>query len=545
MRNVRFSIGYNHDRGIIDLLDKHSAAIEALYFPFPMTAIGSGRYIPQERDYAEKIKLIIRKCCSLGITSQLLLNASCIDDKSMGRGGVSKMMSFMELLHAVGLKNVIVTHPLYILEIRRNIPGLTIESSVNCYVKTMEHALYLRDLGVDIITIDRDINRDLELIGRIKEKAGLPIRIMLNEGCLRNCPFRVAHYNFLSHMPFMKRGDRCVTESLDKMGLYILSRYPEKVFSIPFIPPHCLKEYIDVVDFFKLSTRVFSTERIEKCLLAYRNQNYNGNLLDLLDSSCLSYFDFIDYRSVRGKFWRSMRNCKMACESCSYCKRLLKKTVVINFDYVDEKRRRVEAKRAIRLYRSMPGSTQDSFEMHLKSSAAYLVIKDYKQAIREARILLVSHPDKLEGHLVLARVYASMQEPWRVYRTLYKALQSFPDEKRLLAECAKTLFAMRRYRRALKFGEKAIALGFDDPYFLLFLGQSYGKIKDYKRMLITLARAEKLISGDEPQINLLRAQALRALYKDREFVKEVTRGYRKLSSQYSLLNSDEASIRKI
>jgi hypothetical protein len=41
---------------------------------------------------------------------------------------------------------------------------------VNCYLKTYEQAIFFKDLGFDVLTIDRDINRDLELIKKIKDR---------------------------------------------------------------------------------------------------------------------------------------------------------------------------------------------------------------------------------------------------------------------------------------------------------------------------------------------------------------------------------------
>jgi hypothetical protein len=48
-------------------------------------------------------------------------------------------------------------------------------------LKTVEQALYFKKIGIDILTIDRDINRDLKLIEQIKKKTGLKIQLMLNE----------------------------------------------------------------------------------------------------------------------------------------------------------------------------------------------------------------------------------------------------------------------------------------------------------------------------------------------------------------------------
>jgi collagenase-like PrtC family protease len=68
--------------------------------------------------------------------------------------------------------------------IKSRIPGLEIQASVNCYIKTVEQAEYFSDC--DVITTDRDINRDIGLIKEIMDATGKRIKILINEGCLNS-----------------------------------------------------------------------------------------------------------------------------------------------------------------------------------------------------------------------------------------------------------------------------------------------------------------------------------------------------------------------
>jgi collagenase-like PrtC family protease len=270
---MKFSIGYNHDIKLLDLLDVYKDNIEALYFPIPHQYLSSGRLIPQKNSYLNEIPEIIKKCNSLNIKSQLLLNATYEGELGLEKKFFSKIIDYIQKLKSLGLKSVIVTNPVYISEIKERIKEIEVESSVNCYVKTIEHALYLKDLGVDILTIDRDINRDISLIKEIKDKTGLKIRILLNEGCLRNCPFRKMHFNLIAHTKSKLKTEMISGIFFEKWCMKIYSQNPAKIFSVPFIPPDALKYYIQFVDYFKISCRDSSNSLIEFRLKAYINQS--------------------------------------------------------------------------------------------------------------------------------------------------------------------------------------------------------------------------------------------------------------------------------
>lgn len=215
----------------------------------------------------------------MGVKSLMLLNATCD-----GLADMNKVIDYVSKLR--NLDGVVITNPMYIPELKNL--GLEIQSSVNCYVKTVEQARDLKEMGVDVITIDRDINRDLELIKEIKS-VGIKLKALVNEGCLRNCPFRKIHFNLISHdidtIDFDKRS--CIT---------VLRRHPEKVFQIPFIRPEDLKYYKDI-DYFKIATRTMDTIKIGIILDAYVNQKFEGDLLFLLSGKGIfEYFAEIDNR---------------------------------------------------------------------------------------------------------------------------------------------------------------------------------------------------------------------------------------------------------
>jgi len=310
---VKYSIGYNYDLKLLDLLEIFRDHISGLYFPIPQRFMGSGRALKENADYEKDIPKLIRKCNELGIRSELLLNATCEGEKDCS----DKIINYIKELKEKGLTSVIVTNPIYISKIKEKI-NIEVESSVNCYVKELEHAQFLKQLGADVITIDRDINRNLELIKKIKEKTGAKLKMLVNEGCLRNCPFRKIHFNMISHA--------IETNEFDRYScIQIIKKNPHKVFSIPFVRPEDIKHYEGLIDYFKLATRTMNTGKIGLLLDAYIKQKYDGDLLFLLSTKSLfEYFNAINNSILtKNNFFENVNNEE-------FCKKLLKEAAESN-----------------------------------------------------------------------------------------------------------------------------------------------------------------------------------------------------------------------
>lgn len=505
---MKFSIGYNQDTKLLDLLDVYKDNIEALYFPIPERYLGTGRHIPQPKDYLNQVPKIITKCNSLNITSQLLLNATCEGKHGLSKSFFNKLISYIKKLKDTGLKSVVVVNPVYISKIKKEVSDIVIESSVNCYVKTVEQAVYLKDLGVDILCIDRDINRNIALIKEIKNKTGLKIRIMLNEGCLRNCPFRVMHYNYLSHRDEAKRTISGIFP--DRFCIEIYLNNPAKAFSIPFIPPDALRYYIPFADFYKLSTRAFPTDRIELCLKAYINQKVNGNLLKILDCPGLSYFEYIDYNILKkNRFFEKMLNCNGACAQCGFCDYLLRKATVIERRFL-KKENKGEERKTIRIYRNaLKDTSPDKASIYAGLSRAHFNLKEYKDAIKLARKVIELSPREVNSYILLGSYYEKMEKGVQALGLYRRALNVFPSEGPLYLGLARVYFLLKKFRRAIKAINKVIALNCYGSGIYSLLGLCYERIGQYRKAIKEFKK-EKKINPEDVQINFSLARCYRS-----------------------------------
>lgn len=501
---MKFSIGYNHDIQLLGLLDVYKEDIEALYFPIPRQYLGSGRHPSPNKNYIDEIPGIIEKCNALHIRSQLLLNATCEGESGLEASFFSSIVDYIRKLKELGLKSVVVTNPVYISEIKEQIRDIEIESSVNCYVRTIEHAVYLKDLGVDILTIDRDINRDIPLIKEIKNKTGLRIKMLLNEGCLRNCPFREMHFNFIAHKQPNHEAEMISGMFFEKWCTKLFAKNPAKIFSVPFIPPGALKYYTPFVDYFKIASRESSTSSIELKLKAYINQTFDGNLLSLLDcAGTLPYYRYIDAKALdENDFFNKMLECRSNCDECDYCSGLVNEAVVTDSYFLDPSHpvRMKESEKAVKIYKRILRTSPGAHEVHLNLASACFTLKDYEEAIIHATKAMEAAPKEKGPYLLLGSCYEQTKRNEDALEIYEKALEIFPDEGDFCLHLARTCFRLKRYEESIEKANKAIALNCEEGNLRFLLGLCYEKNRQYEKAIAELKKAEE-INPEEAEIN--------------------------------------------
>lgn len=342
---MKFTIGFNQDfMGMMRLVEEYKENIGEMYFPIPNARLGTSRFgFAQHPKYPQMAKKIIMKCGKLGIKSCLLINSTCEGRYIADKEHMDKVVDYLLNLRKIGLDAVQAANPLYAILIRKRIPEIEIQSSVNCYCKSLEDAKYLKMLGFDVITIDRDINRDLSLIKAIKHETGLRIKILLNEGCLLNCPFRKVHFNQIAHSWLL--GGGCDVEAsyyFPRMACVpLIEKHPEIIFKMPYVRPEDLKHYVDSCDIFKLATRNLFTSLVEIGLNAYIEGRFEENLVPLLESQGLLHIikRIQNPKLDEFNFFRRVTTCNKNCEGCDYCTMLVKETAELWPKKIDYEKR--------------------------------------------------------------------------------------------------------------------------------------------------------------------------------------------------------------
>jgi hypothetical protein len=154
----------------------------------------------------------------------------------------------------------------------------------------------------------------------------LPLQVMLNEWCIRNCPYRNTHFNIIAHWV----EDNIQNEKVGKYNLIerfsckkMLEKNRKLVFRIPFVRPEDLHHYENDFKHFKLVTRWLETSKIKLFLDAYIAWYYDGNLFDFIDMSIIDYHlyvPFIDNKKLtENGFFERISKCPWDCDNCNLC----------------------------------------------------------------------------------------------------------------------------------------------------------------------------------------------------------------------------------
>lgn len=323
---MKFSIWYNEKSDFFDLLNRYKNNISTVYFATPDNIWPSWRSIIHDENYEKEIEKLIKICKNLWIWTILTFNATTEWIKTWDKDHMINLINYIKRLRIYGLESVSLTNLLYVKFIKKSVEWIKIYSSVNCYLKTVEQALYFKKLWIDVLTLDRDINRDLELIKNIKKRSWLEIQIMLNEWCIKNCPFRNTHFNIIAswienNLENQKKWKYNLIERFSCTPM--LAENKRLIFRMPIIRPEDLVYFDWICDYYKLVTRGLPTNKIELMLNSYIVWFYDWNLLDIIDMSIIDYHLFVPYidnkKLTNLWFFKDLQKCPWDCDNCSNC----------------------------------------------------------------------------------------------------------------------------------------------------------------------------------------------------------------------------------
>jgi collagenase-like PrtC family protease len=230
-----------------------------------------------------------------------LLNASCMGNREWGRRWQKKLMAFLDTLGTIGIRDLTVSTPFLLEQVKRRRPEFRIKVGIYAQVDTPRRARFWEDLGADAINLESfSINRSFSLLRAIRDAVQCDLQLIANHCCLPNCAMQPYHQNGFAHSSdgsnrlfvdycFL----RCSRLRLSDPSLFIKAQW---------IRPEDLSFYEDMgFSTFKLIERGIPSEELLRRAKAYSERRYDGNLCDLL----LSYGFKKAPRKAR--FW-SVRN---------------------------------------------------------------------------------------------------------------------------------------------------------------------------------------------------------------------------------------------
>ena len=326
-----FTIPADFKKSSIDLYSKmnseylNSQLVETYGQIVTGKIMNSGRLSDSIPDITfQELKNYIEYSGEKGIKFNYTFNASCLGNYEFTSEGISEIKSFIKELLQAGVDTFTVASPILMEIIKKVEDKVHIIASTICEINSVSKAVFYKHLGVDRIIVDADITRDFRRLSVISDLFGDYVEIIVNNTCLRNCAYKMFHYNHDSHCSGDARyksqisyyPSRCLIQKYEK---------PENLLKLNWIRPEDLKFYENVgIHYFKIQGRPNILHgNPGKTLTAYFDQSFNGNLCDLLTMflPTISH-SFIDNKKLDGfidKFYDNNNLCNDNCDKCNYC----------------------------------------------------------------------------------------------------------------------------------------------------------------------------------------------------------------------------------
>ncbi len=338
MSGLRFSLPYNDDndtlREIFTLNGLGGNSVSEVYLSCPQEISGSGRVTPKVA--LDKFTSVVDLIHSNKLRTNLILNSTCQGAGWYSDKSIALLLDFLETMYSEhAVEAVTIANPIFIKAVKQHLPKLEVCASVLSDVDCLQRAQIIRQAGADTITPDANINRDLELLKKIKDTTGADIKIMVNEGCLYKCPFRKFHFNYVSH--WSRELEHSTMKSKDFFNHCLSITYKDhaQILRSAWVRPEDLQYYREITDYFKIVGRARPRNVVLRMVKAYMSQHYEGNLIDIICSSLsafgLTYGAYLDNKKLgECGFFQKVTSCDGKCEDCGYCTQLARELIQMN-----------------------------------------------------------------------------------------------------------------------------------------------------------------------------------------------------------------------
>lgn len=213
------------------------------------------------------------------------------------------------------------------------VPG--VNSLFQSYSKIHNRLLHIEDTPFrqpTKIVLDRSLNRSPELLLNLVQECrqawpDLHLELLANEGCIFHCPFKLTHDAHIGLANTGLVGEQTFVLNRELGCIRLLREQPARIFQSPFIRPEDSAYYLGLVDGLKLCGRTLGPSFLQPVIKAYCQGQYQGNLLELLDTTeWLARSLYVDNSLLDEGFRKHLSQCGQNCTTCLYCRELLEKT---------------------------------------------------------------------------------------------------------------------------------------------------------------------------------------------------------------------------
>lgn len=301
---------------------RHKNLIYDVYFtcriaPFNQDAMGDV-FINDPQDMIENALIIQQE---LGIPVSATFNNL---EVRADQANLDLWIENFRPLYERGVHSCTLPHTHWVLtgKIQKEFPELHIKNTILRNLNTAGQVAKAAESGFHYINIDRALMRDtdtLERIRQVKEKYGVKIALLANEGCLGNCPVMDEHYHFNNTR---KDGPQYFTDPISRISCPkwdVLE--PASSLKSATLPPwrEDWEEMFKYVDVLKMHGRESVIQMYSTMDIIERYARGEEILFD-------EFNDYLLDKNLEGKpieAWRKfIKNCKFDCWDCNKCDKL-------------------------------------------------------------------------------------------------------------------------------------------------------------------------------------------------------------------------------
>lgn len=303
---MNISIPYNNDLQLVDKINELGlvkAGVNVIFYFAPSIDLaGTGRRLPNYQRYiingtfdsdifVKDMEQFLLKCSAYHFETCVLFNdilqGMPYNNEDL-KGKVPKIQRYLEYIDEKRLTDYVCIANPYMLELInwKRMQNLKVKASVNFQIKSEKTVRMLNNIVKEYfpdgrlaeVEIQKDLLRDIGKIREIREALdpSVKLSIIINEGCLCGCPYQIVHQIHSAtihgedvagyHERFQFSNARCKR---------ILATEPWLFLDANWILPRHIEKYQGVVDSFKLTDRVDSTDVIVRKVKAYFLNDYD------------------------------------------------------------------------------------------------------------------------------------------------------------------------------------------------------------------------------------------------------------------------------
>ena len=290
--SISFDLGCNFDYKLFDYVDEYDKkhSITSFFGKLKHDGLPGGRTASIIPDFTmDQFAEYIKECQKRDITFNYLINPLSMDQNEIDPEVGKQIRDFIHTMYDIGIRAFTLNSPILIKYVKREFKDVFVTLGLYAYPVTIQHIEYWRNWGVDEITLDHGFNRRFDLLRNLLTQykdSDFHLRVIANNLCLRECPFRLAHGCFVGHSD----PDKFTMDYSLVNCAYKKVTHPAAILTSEFIRPEDVHYYRELAEetgnknfSIKLIDRTRTTDFLHKVIRSYMEESYDGNLLDLVN----------------------------------------------------------------------------------------------------------------------------------------------------------------------------------------------------------------------------------------------------------------------